>query len=71
MGEPAHEGKVFEFCKTHGMPYEAAVLACLFILRHHVGEEFSYSVDEKIEKLWSPAAQAISDTLGWTPSQIV
>ncbi len=32
------EGMVFEFCKTNRKPYDAAVTACLLVLKHHLGD---------------------------------
>lgn len=61
------EGKVLEFCKTHMMPYEIAVIACLQILKRHFGDEFTIEVDEKSDAIWMTASEAILETLGWKP----
>ena len=31
-------GMVFEFCKTAHMPYDVAVVACLVVLKYHLGD---------------------------------
>lgn len=61
------EGKVFEFCKTHGMSYETAIIACLHVLKHHIGPDFSFEVDEKSEPVWKAAEEALHTALGWRP----
>jgi hypothetical protein len=63
------EGKVLEFCKTHGMPYETAIIACLHVLRHHIGPNFTFEVDEKSEPVWKASEEAIWSALGWRPDE--
>jgi len=38
-------GQVLEFCKTHGLPYEKAVLTCLEIFKQCLNEQFEISSD--------------------------
>lgn len=61
------EGKVSEFCKTHGMPYETAIIACLHVLKHHIGSDFTFEVDVKTEPVWKAAADGVETALGWRP----
>lgn len=54
-GENAHEdfilrehykqNDVFNFCKTARKPYDLAVVACLVILKHYLGESIQVSSD--------------------------
>lgn len=65
-----HEGQArgpwFGFCKTAAKPYDAAVCACLIVLRHHFGERFGVSSDgEDGDEGWALARQACQRVLGY------
>lgn len=44
-GRERDDGRVFEFCKTAHKPYDAAVVACLVVFKHHLGDDFWVSSD--------------------------
>lgn len=60
-------GMVTEFCKTHGLAYESAVLACLEIFNRYLSSNFEFSMDGPCTPVWPKAKTVFIRILGWHP----
>jgi hypothetical protein len=70
VGEAGHETfliqrtNLSDFCKTNRKPYDAAVCACLIVLRAHLGEKFIITSDgDDDEEGWPIARKACQEVL--------
>jgi len=62
--QPDDDGKLFAFCKTAYKPYDTAVIACLIVLKHHLGESIRLSSDgDKNE--WQAGLEAVQSVLNY------
>lgn len=56
----------FGFCKTRQKPYDYAVCACLIILNHHLGKDFTVSSDgDDDDEGWVKGRAICQDVLGY------
>ena len=51
LAERFKDNEAHAFCKTNGYEYDILVVACLHILKHELGDSFSWSSDHQPEHL--------------------
>lgn len=66
---PDPDGRLFAFCKTAHRPYNSAVVGCLIVLSHHLGDDFRVSSDGRerggMAADWRGAAAECQAVLGY------
>ena len=63
LAERFKDNEAHTFCKTNGHEYDILVVACLHILKHELGEAFSWSSDHRPEHLL-PGKQLAQKVIG-------
>lgn len=56
-------GLEFQFCKTRYQPYDLAVMACLLVLKHHLGRAIRIGSDGGIHD-WQQGIELAEQVLG-------
>ena len=59
------QGWSMAFCKTHHLPYDLCVQACLIVLSHHLGLEQFRVTSDGTSRNWNDARNAAQQILGY------
>jgi len=62
--QPDNKGRFFSCCKTAYKPYDLAVISCLIIAKHYLGEEIAVHSDGNIEE-WADGIILCQKILGY------
>jgi len=62
--EPDEHGRYFDCCKTAYKPYDLAVISCLLIAKHHLGDDIMLSSDGTPEN-WADGVDLVKRVFGY------
>jgi len=70
FSKPDQNGHYFDFCKTAYKPYDLAVIMCLLVAKHHLGDDIQVSSDGTASS-WADGVEAVNRHFGYEVTALV